>query len=127
MIYARGVKDLLCNPRYLMTLMSTGRGIPTYPPLSPPDVPLGPVQYAKGLGSQASGRAVFPAGATTLNVTVAIARAPRPGEVMLTPACDHSPRSLWLGALHGRGFVAHLSAALDVDCAVDYRVALGSL
>ena len=112
---------------YIMTLMSTGRGVPTYPSLTGPDVAWGPARYSKGVGTERSGRVVFLPGETTINVTTALVRAPQGGEVMLTPACNLAPRSLWLGEFHAHGFLAHLSAPMNSACPMDYRISLGTL
>jgi hypothetical protein len=126
-----------CIPWDRLTLMSTGRGVPTNPPLTGADLAWGPARYTKGVGTESGGEVVFEPGATTVNVTtLALVRAPRPGEVMLTPACNlageggmqpEAARSLWLGELHVHGFLAHLSAPLASACHVHYRIVLGSL
>lgn len=115
---------------YVMTLMALGHGETA---ALAPGVALGPAQFAKGGGSEARGRVIVPAGRTEVNVTtLALARAPVPGEVMLTPACNlaagaSQPRALWLVGLHSTGFVVGVSAAASADCPVDYQVSLGSL
>ena len=120
-----------------MNFMGIGHG--EFQELSP-GIPLGPAQFRKGHATAASGRATITAGHTMANVTdLLLVRAPLPGEVMLTPACNLAdvpvtspggvrvPRAVWLDGLHALGFSMKLSGPLESDCAVDYSIRLGPL
>lgn len=116
---------------YVITLMSTGQGVNE---MLEPGVALGPARFVKGSTTAASGRALVLQGQLAANVTgLLLARAPRPGEVMLTPACNLAPappdppRAYWVGEMHASGFVVQLSGGLGHDCAIDYRVELAGL
>lgn len=116
---------------YVITLMSTGQGVDQ---MLEPGVALGPARFVKGSTTAANGRAVVLRGHLAANVTgLLLARAPGPGEVMLTPACNLAPaptdppRAYWVAEMHTSGFVVQLSGGLERDCAIDYRVELTGL